>query len=279
MANTPLWETKFLLTLTSPHMHDGRGALKGSKLIRDTQWLLDGNNKNARDKNKPFGDFYKGTYDGDYGPYTGSAVRQAKWFLGYPDKEVNTVIGPVLQSYLRGKTKIPLSYVVRRNLRLKKAKDAATVREAAYKRALTQLGVKENPAGSNRVLYSYWYGIIGSWCAMFVTWNFVYSLSKRFKRGSYYAYVPYIVDDARAGRNGLHLTSNPVRGDVVCFDWNRDGTADHTGIFEAWTDRVNGRFTSIEGNTSGRDWSNGGEVLRQSRFTYQVQAFVHVLEP
>lgn len=275
---TPLYQTSFLLQLTSPHMHDGRKALAGSHLIRDTQWTLDGNNKNARDKNKPFGDFYKGAYDGEYGPYTSSAVRQAKWFLGYPDKEVNDVAGPVLQGYLRGEKKIPLTYVARRNLRLKKAQQADTVREHAFAKAVTKIGVNENPPYSNRVEFSYWYGIIGAWCAMFVTWSYVLGGTKRLQKGNRYAYVPYIADDARAGRNGLHLTADPVRGDIVCFQ-THGWVPNHTGLFDHWIDRARGIFATVEGNTSQSVFDDGGEVMRRTRYKSQVAAFVRVVEP
>ena len=278
MANTPLYKT-FTLKLVSPHMKDGRGPLKGTHLIRDLQYMLHGASKNARNKNKSWGEFYKVSLDGEYGPVTASAVHLAKWLLGYPTKEVNSVAGPVLQAYLRGEKKIPLTYVARRNARLRAMAAADTIRIKAAAKAATQIGVHESPFGSNRVLYSQWYGIIGSWCAMFVTWCNVMVGGKRFQKGNRYAYVPYVVADARAGRNGLHLTSAPQRGDLVCYDWTHDGTADHIGYFDAWIDEVAGTFHAIEGNTSAGNFSNGGAVERTTRYRYQVQAFVRVVEP
>src|SRR5262245_47942117 len=48
----------------------------------------------------------------------------------------------------------------------------STLREAALATAITQLGVKESPAGSNHCKYTEWYGMVGPWCAMFVTWSY-----------------------------------------------------------------------------------------------------------
>jgi hypothetical protein len=96
-------------------------------------------------------------------------------------------------------------------------------------------------------------------------------------KGARYAYVPYIVNDARLGKNGLSITSSPKRGDLVCYDWSRDGEYDHIGVFEGWT---SGRvFEAIEGNTSLSDNSNGGEVMRRERDAgSQATIFVRVKE-
>jgi peptidoglycan hydrolase-like protein with peptidoglycan-binding domain len=108
MATTPFYKT-FELRLVSPHFRDGVGSLKGQTLVRDLQYLLNNHSKNALNSNRPFGDFYNGKPDGDYGPYTASAVRQAKWFLGYPKAQCNSVAGPILQDYLRGNEKASAS--------------------------------------------------------------------------------------------------------------------------------------------------------------------------
>src|SRR5262249_45139021 len=102
--------------------------------------------------------------------------------------------------------------------------------------------------------------------------------SNSFVKGSYYSYVPYIVNDARLGVNGLAITSSPISGDLVCYDWSRDGEYDHVGLFENWT---SGRaFQAVEGNTSTSDNSNGGQVMRRQRDAgSQNTVFVHVKEP
>jgi len=154
--------------------------------------------------------------------------------------------------------------------------------QARLKQAITQLGVKENPANSNQCKYTEWYGMVGPWCAMFVTWadQTGGKPTKTFGKGTYYAYVPYILSDARAGRRGLSITSDPKPGSLVLYDWSFDGEYDHTGLFESWAQGSGSTFTAIEGNTSVSDNSNGGEVMRRTRrVPDQATVFVNVAEP
>lgn len=160
-----------------------------------------------------------------------------------------------------------------------------TIRAAALKRAISQLGIKESPANSNQTPYTSWYGMVGPWCAMFTTWDYVLGASdvgktsNSMRKGVTYAYVPYIVNDARSKRNGLSVTSSPIAGDLVCFDWGFDGTFDHVGIFESWAEGSASTFTAIEGNTSTSNDSDGGEVMRRTRrVPDQSTVFVRVAE-
>jgi CHAP domain len=155
-----------------------------------------------------------------------------------------------------------------------------TLRVMALKEAIAELGTKESPANSNKQKYGSWYGMNAQpWCAMFVTWCFEQvGDSPAFLKGSRYAYVPYVVGDAREGRNGLKTTDDPIPGDLVCYDWNWNGEYDHIGIFEYW--KSNDTFSAIEGNTSYSDNSNGGEVMRRDRNkSSQGTVFVRVQEP
>jgi hypothetical protein len=160
----------------------------------------------------------------------------------------------------------------------------ATTREQALDGAIKWLGTKEQPAGSNHTMFGEYYGMDRQpWCAMFATFCFEVEAggSPSFVRGSKYAYVPYIVSDAGAARNGLTITSSPKPGDLCCFDWGRDGTFDHVGLFENGTPTA---FTSVEGNTSAEgaagSQSNGGEVCRRNRGSGAASiVFVRVAEP
>jgi len=151
--------------------------------------------------------------------------------------------------------------------------------QARLSRAITQIGTKESPANSNQCTYTQWYGMVGPWCAMFCTWSDQTGghPTMSFVKGKKYAYVPYIVNDARMGINGLSITSDPKPGDLVCYDWDRNGEYDHIGLFEKWT---SGRvFNAIEGNTSTSNNSNGGEVMRRQRdANAQGTVFVRVKE-
>jgi len=151
--------------------------------------------------------------------------------------------------------------------------------QARLKLSQTQLGIKESPPNTNQCKYTNWYGLVGPWCAMFVTWcdQTGENPTSTFVKGNKYAYVPYIVNDARLGKNGLSITSDPKAGDLVCYDWDRNGEFDHIGIFENWT---SGRvFEAIEGNTAIGNDSNGGEVMRRQRdAAAQATVFVRVKE-
>jgi hypothetical protein len=163
----------------------------------------------------------------------------------------------------------------------------ATVRGAALKRAQSQIGVVESPSGSNLQRYGSWYGVNGvPWCAIFATWSFELGAtdigedSPSFVRGSRYAYVPYIVSDARGKAHDLKTVdpSSAQPGDLVCYDWQWNGEYDHVGIFEQWVGPST--FTAIEGNTSTSNNSNGGQVMRRTRtLGQQATVFVRVAEP
>lgn len=235
--------------------------------VREAQKRLKGSNAVRQN-------FNPGPIDGQFGGATMRATKRAKFWLGYP-YGASGAYDDRLKAYLGGKT-LPLAYKLRRRARLRR-KPTKPLREKAFDVLAAKVGTKESPAGSNRVWASLWYGLIGPWCAMAVTWAYVTAGSKSFVKGLRYAYVPYIVHDARAGVNGLAVTHEPKRGDLVCYDWNGDGLADHVGLFDHWTHTAD-TFATVEGNTAVGNDSNGGEVMRRTRTRSEVQCFVHVAE-
>lgn len=80
------------------------------------------------------------------------------------------------------------------------------------------------------------------------------------------AYCPDIVNAGReAGCTQYNEDAEP--GDLVLFDWDGDGLADHIGIVEE-NHPDEGYMTTIEGNTSSGSagsQSNGGVVARRQR--------------
>jgi len=88
-------------------------------------------------------------------------------------------------------------------------------------------------------------------------------------------YVPAFHNWAK--RNGK-ITKEPKRGDLVNFDWQGDGAADHIGIFVRWVDRAKGTFEAIEGNTSPANDSAGGRVMLRTRYIRHVMSFVNVID-
>lgn len=160
---------------------------------------------------------------------------------------------------------------------------AKTIRQLALSESVKWIGTKENPFGSNRCKFSEWYGMVGPWCAMFATYCYEISAqnvgkdSPSFVKGMYYAYVPYILSDAKEKKRGLSVTTSPQQGDLVLYDWNRNHVPDHVGIFESGNAT---NWVAIEGNTSQGNNSNGGEVMRRNRkATDGIVVFVRVAEP
>ena len=112
--------------------------------------------------------------------------------------------------------------------------------------------MKESPSGSNRTKFGAWYGQDGQpWCAMFCTYCFEVDAggSPSFKKGLELRLRALRRQDARNQRNGLSVTTSPVAGDLVCYDWGYDGTYDHIGLFEEWASGSTLSFQAIEGNT------------------------------
>ena len=156
-----------------------------------------------------------------------------------------------------------------------------TKNQKALALARTQIGVKENPPGSNdgKQVRNY-QRVTGAfrapWCASFIAW--LYSSTGAPLHGFNTAYVPSYVENARLGANKLGLVVIPalvVPGDLACYDWTTDSVADHIGIVASKVDAA-GVFTAIEGNTSTGNDSNGGEVQLRTRNVRQVQNFIRV---
>lgn len=214
-----------------------------------------------------------GQADGVYGPESGRASAAAHWELGFPgelaqSKRYGDTLDKVLTRWLLDGS-LPPAYAKRRKARLAEAE--ADVGAKALEWLRGHVGDTESPPGSNRVSWaSVWYGVIGAWCAMGATRARVEAGSKVFVRGSYYAYVPYIVADATYARRGLRKTFKPVKGDLVCFDWDGDGIFDHVETVDEPPAAVTGgaTFTTVGCNTSFDDsgsQSNGGACAHRSR--------------
>ena len=141
--------------------------------------------------------------------------------------------------------------------------------------ARSQLETKEFPPGSNNVKYnSAYYGreVSGSnfaWCAVFIWWLFrECEISGLYFDGKKTAYVPALASWAR--REGLTV-KEPGPGDLVCFDFNGNGTADHIGLCESWDGKY---VTTIDGNTGVGNEANGGAVMRRRRAKRYIVAVI-----
>lgn len=143
--------------------------------------------------------------------------------------------------------------------------------------ALSQLGTKENPRGSNNVKYNTWYyghevsGPGYAWCAVFVSWCFyqtgIYDRLDGLTNKA--GCDPYM----RWAKARGYWSSKPKVGALVLFDWEGDGSADHIGIVESFSGNT---VISIEGNTAIGNDSNGGEVMRRTRYASDILGYIHV---
>jgi hypothetical protein len=213
--------------------------------------------------------------DGVYGPESARASSQAHWELGFAGKLAQSnhygdTLDKVLSRWLADGS-LPKDYGARRVSRLKSPGSSVGERSLAWLRK--HVGDTEQPAGSNRVEWaSIWYGIVGPWCAMGVTRARVEAGSKVFKRGQFYAYVPYIVADAVHAQHGLRRTFQPRPGDLCCFDWPgaSPGIFDHIETVDVPPGALTGGtpFSTIGCNTSfddGGSQSNGGACAARHR--------------
>ncbi len=136
------------------------------------------------------------------------------------------------------------------------------------------IGVKENPAGSNNVVFNTLYygrevsGNAYPWCCVFI-WHIFNEAgaSNLFFGGEKTAYCPTLYSYYK--RNN-QLVSNPQSGDIVFYMFNSSAIA-HVGIVE--TNNGDGTVTTIEGNTSASSDDNGGAVQRRIRKLSQCYAF------
>jgi hypothetical protein len=120
-----------------------------------------------------------------------------------------------------------------------------------------QLGYREG--SNNATKFGKWFGADHeSWCDMFQSW--CGSQSGEAKAVGHFAYCPSHVSwfkgkDAWNGKSfwGVH------RGDIVFWDWEHNGVANHVEIIEGFTS--GGNVVTIGGNTGSA--SNG--VYRQTR--------------
>lgn len=139
-------------------------------------------------------------------------------------------------------------------------------------KARSFLGTKEDPPGSNNVVFNtdyYGHAVSGNnyaWCAAFV-WDMfrMCGASELFYDGKHTAYCPTIQTWGRNNNLSLSDVHAAKPGDLVLFDWTGNQTANHIGICVSATAST---VTTIEGNTNDavkemtRDYSQVCAVIR-----------------
>lgn len=142
--------------------------------------------------------------------------------------------------------------------------------------ATKYLGVKESPLNSNKTIFGKWAQLNGyPWCGLFVSKCYEEAGQPLPKIGFRFNGFAGCQTAVAYFRKNNKITKNPIEGDIVFFDWNKDGRYDHTGLFVKWIDKEKGIFETIEGNTAIGNDSNGGEVMIRKRIK-SVAIFVHI---
>ena len=207
--------------------------------------------------------------DGDFGQQTQRAVKlfQAR----FPDADgtplkVDGEVGSITWSRLFGSPTVPVTNVATSDLLAK-----------ALEVARTQIGVMEQPAGSNRGpevdAYATCCGLNPAgrfaWCATFVYWCFNEAAQKLNRRTPVVKTGGVLAHWNKAGQQGVtrittrNAANNPSLvkpGHIFIMDFG--GGAGHTGFVE----QVNGgKLITIEGNTNDGGSREGVGVFRRSQ--------------
>lgn len=146
--------------------------------------------------------------------------------------------------------------------------------------AKSYIGTHENPMGSNNVVFNtdYYsrpvYGESYPWCCTYV-WDIfrMAGASELFYYGQRTAYCPTVGSWAR--NEGMVVPYGEAQyGDLILFDWDGDGVADHIGFVLGLNG--DGSIQTVEGNTSDADHSNGGWVLERTRYIGSVFMIIRI---
>lgn len=246
--------------------------------------------------------------DGEYGPATASAVAWVKRYIfGYPRKfltlAVANKIGPDGQAILAGTKKVPAAWTARAALRRKvlkrqteQAQAQAALGDRALELALRRVGLKESPAGSNKVpelqrlatdlKVQPWIAAMGyPWCAEFFFLMYLaagsrtaaVALRQYLFNG---LYTVAILELAMTGKYGMRVVGwseiEPGDGLLINFPGG-DPRVDHHAMARARAAGDN--IQTVEGNTSSGtsgDQSNGGMVAERLRAKSLVRAAYRV---
>lgn len=140
-----------------------------------------------------------------------------------------------------------------------------TLSQTFVDKALSQVGVKEEPANSNKTIYGKFTKHDGQpWCGSFVMWC---AAQVKLNNMPNCVYTPAGAEGFKGRGTWMnHETAKPTVGDIVFFIF--DGkTIQHVGIVVK--DNGDGTITTVEGNTvpdgkTGNE-ANGGQVCQKIR--------------
>ena len=175
--------------------------------------------------------------DGQFGPRTGSRVQDVKYWAGYARDTMRPVAGDHLLGLLGYPDLVRLSpeEKARRQKRLVKAREEAKkvpLRKHILAAAREDVGILEGP--NNQVKYNLWWcdgrNDGGAYCVRAGSYWAKKGGCPHVKKGYRWQNTDHLLEDAKRGRNGVHLTSDPQAGNGFVIDWTGHSDPDHYGV-------------------------------------------------
>jgi peptidoglycan hydrolase-like protein with peptidoglycan-binding domain len=175
--------------------------------------------------------------DGHWGPLTSGGVQNCKKYAGYAGNDIKPIAGGAFIAYMSGTKPLTERMKKRRAARLEARKEREKtmsgkrgLRLRALKIIKGEIGTMER--GENVIKYNSWWGWGAvAYCVIGISWAWVQAGSKAFQRGKFWANTDAMLNDAQAGRNGLHLTESPSKGCPGVIDFEGHSNPDHAITF------------------------------------------------
>lgn len=158
-------------------------------------------------------------------------------------------------------------------------------RALVLKIAQSKVGIKENPPGSNNVIFNTLFygrpvhdgdkpGASYAWC--FTAVSEIFQEAKlplpgiQYRRG--FAGVPFAMQHLKQWATEVSF-ENAQPGDLIIYDWNQDNRPDHIGFLKTKDLKLK-TIQALEGNTAIGNDSNGGEFMDRPRKVFGGMRFV-----
>jgi hypothetical protein len=201
-----------------------------------------------------YGDFFRFSVDGVFGPLTAHRVAATKWWLGYKPENIQPFAGDLLLDILQGKVPLTADQAARRGVRqseIHKHIPGKTMGEKALTWALSTVGQHETPPGSNccPATNEWGHGAM-PWCAVEVSLAYLHAGSTAFdKSRQLWQWVPGMWQAAKDGGHGFTVikAAELRAGDIIIHGPG----AYHVTLFDHWADDSHHLQYDVGGNEGG----------------------------